>query len=263
MLRSVVSAPRIAPIGLPGPVVELAPAELIFPSSSHHVTWAAAGFRVIEEVGPASSARDGRTPYPIPESLHSAAPRRLASFLAGRGVASAALYQAGFRDREQPIGRLASGAPQWPAGWVGSIAHTDSLCVAAVAESSIVSCLGIDCELMVSQKIASEVGKSIAPELTARRLDAAFADFPYALTAAFAAKESLYKALFPEVGAFFGFEAAEVESMDAEAGMLRLRLTQALSPRLPAGRVFECRWVVQRDHVIAVVEVTSLGATTP
>ena len=263
MLRSVVSAPRIAPIGLPGPVVQLAPAELIFPRSSGNVTWSAAGFRMLEEVGPASMAGGEGVAFPIPESLLAAAPRRLASFLAGRGVASAALRQAGFRDWDQPIGRLTSGAPQWPVGWVGSIAHTDSLCVSAVAENDAVSYLGIDCELMMSQKIASEVGTSIAPELAARGLDSAFTDFPQAVTVAFAAKESLYKALFPVVGSFFGFEAAEVELVDAAAGILELRLAVPLAPALPAGRAFQCRWVVQRGHVIAAVEVTSSGATTP
>ena len=259
MLRSVVSAPRIAPIGLPGPVVQLAPAELIFPRSSGNVTWSAAGFRVLEGAGLAN----GWAAYPLPEALLTAAPRRLATFLAGRGVAAAALRQAGFRDERQPIGRLASGAPQWPMGWVGSIAHTDELCVAAVAKSDVVSYLGVDCELMMSQKIATEVGKSIAPEMAARGLDSAFSDFPHAMTVAFAAKESLYKALFPSVGAFFGFEAAELESIDAEAGVLQLRLTLALAPALPAGRAFQCRWVVQRDHVIAAIEVTSSGAQTP
>ncbi|MCC6241517.1 MAG: 4'-phosphopantetheinyl transferase superfamily protein [Gemmatimonadaceae bacterium] len=221
------------------------------------MTWSASRYSVVAEQDAAGRAAAASGTYPIPESLRVAVPRRLASFLAGRATASAALCTAGCGDWHRSVSRAESGAPLWPTGWVGSISHTDALCVSAVAKQSLVSCLGVDCELIMSEKIAEEVVHSIAPELRALPREGGLSSLPFAVTLAFAAKEALFKALFPMVGEFFGFEAAYVERMDADGGELLLRLSVALSQDLPAGRAFVCRWTVFEGHVIALVEVTS------
>src|ERR1700748_3099431 len=45
-----------------------------------------------------------------------------------------------------PIPKAPSGAPLWPRGIVGSLAHDRAVAVAAVARAADVSCLGIDIE---------------------------------------------------------------------------------------------------------------------
>jgi enterobactin synthetase component D len=60
----------------------------------------------------------------------------------------------------------------------------------------------------------------------------------FALTVAFSAKESLFKALFPHVGCRFGFDAACVTDYAPAAGTIGLALTRSLAPRLPAGQPF-------------------------
>jgi enterobactin synthetase component D len=182
----------------------------------------------------------------IPEALAAAAPRRLRTYAAGRLAAAAALAALGDRDIEpSAIGREASGAPRWPVGTVGSIAHTDDLAVAVVADSRDVALLGVDLEMPLGEATALEVHQSIAPECPTEsslvaRAPAAMG-FPLALTLVFSAKEVLYKALAPRVGQFFGFEAAECVRIDALPGVVTLQLTTDLPGGFVAGDRFAVR----------------------
>ena len=73
------------------------------------------------------------------------------------------------------------------------------------------------------------------------------------LTVLFSAKESIYKCLFPEVRAYFGFEAAwleRVEPVDSSAGRFVARLTGPLGSDLPAGLMLRGRFVCLDDVVV-------------
>ena len=72
---------------------------------------------------------------------------------------------------------------------------------------------------------------------------------PELVTALFSAKETLFKALYPSVGRFFGFEAATL-SEPPKASSLTLRLTEPLGANLPAGRCFDIRVQFATDHVL-------------
>lgn len=82
------------------------------------------------------------------QSLGSAGDFRVREFAAGRWHARCALAKLGLGDVVLP--RRSDGAPSWPAGIVGSIAHT--VCegriyaIAAVARSNAVIALGVDVE---------------------------------------------------------------------------------------------------------------------
>lgn len=201
--------------------------------------WALAHFAEVP------TADDGRR-LTLPASLAAAAPRRLHTFAAGRVVAAAALSALGHPAVEPSvIGREPSGAPRWPAGVVGSIAHTDTLAVAVVADAHDVALLGADVEAPLGEATAREVHHSIAPECPT---EDALADrvhttmpFPLALTLVFTAKEALYKALAPRVGQFFGFEAAECVGIDALPGVVALQLTTDLPGGFVAGDRFAVR----------------------
>jgi enterobactin synthetase component D len=194
-------------------------------------------------------------PHRVPDALARAVPRRCAAFAAGRLAAEAALLAAGCSPHDTHIGRLATGAPQWPAGFVGSIAHTDTHVLATVATAPPVRGVGVDLEAPLSDAVAAEVGPSVAPEL--RDPDAVARvwqgetppAFPDALTLVFTAKEALYKALAPRVGRFFGFEAAECVAITGSG--VSLRLTGALDGGFAAGDTFDVR--IARDEAVGLV----------
>lgn len=100
----------------------------------------------------------------------------------------------------KPIVRSAAGAPLWPAGLVGSLAHDDHFAVAAVARVSSFSALGIDVEpaeplpadVASIVRMAGDVTDGVEESLASRAL--------------FSAKEAVYKAVFPRDGIILGYE---------------------------------------------------------
>ncbi len=166
-----------------------------------------------------------------PAGLQRWAPKRQAEFLAGRYCAARALVRAG-----QPGHQVAVGPnrePLWPPGWRGAITHTRQHAIAVVASS--VDGLGIDLEAIMDAREAGECAPTIvnASELALGR--AAGLDLPTLVTLCFSLKESIFKALYPQVGRYFGFEAAELVSLEPAAGSWSARLTAPLTARLPAG----------------------------
>jgi 4'-phosphopantetheinyl transferase EntD len=97
------------------------------------------------------------------------------------------------------------GAPQWPAGAVGSMTHCSGFRAAAVADSSQVRTIGIDAEPHerlpegVLGMVARPEEAAMVDELNAIRPDTHWDRL------LFSAKEAVYKAWFPLTGEWLGF----------------------------------------------------------
>jgi 4'-phosphopantetheinyl transferase EntD len=125
-----------------------------------------------------------------------------------RIVARALLERLGEAPASLP--RSITGAPAWPAGIVGSLAHDETMAAAAVARAIEVSALGIDIEPnqplpddLVTVVATPSERRSYRPELLgSRRL--------------FVAKEAVFKATFPLDAVFLDFHDVEV---DFDAGV--------------------------------------------
>lgn len=128
--------------------------------------------------------------------LERAGRQRLAEFRAGRCAARNALAQLGAHVRAIP--RLASGAPAWPKGIVGSISHCENLAIAVVARASRVAQLGFDMEADsplepdLVDRVCGPGELTADPRMAASRIDEA--------KLAFVAKEAWYKAIHPRTG---------------------------------------------------------------
>jgi enterobactin synthetase component D len=189
----------------------------------------------------------------LPPQLAGAAPRRISSYLAGRYCANRAMGSAGHPVPIPDVARGSSGGPIWPVGWTGSISHTDGTCVAVCGEKRVVSSLGVDCEQIVSLKVGTEIASIVAPEVSNGSAALGGLDLPVALTLAFSAKEALYKALFEQVGHFFGFEAAELVRISPNDRTLELQLVSDLTTRLRRGLRFTLRYTRTKDLVITAL----------
>lgn len=173
--------------------------------------------------------RDLQALPPLPDieaaAVRSAAPARRTQFAAARSAARTALLKLGASP--QAIPRADSGAPLWPAGIVGSLAHSEHWALACVAQSGHWQALGVDIEPR-------------AP-LTAEARD-------YVLTASeressgeqgrllFCAKECLHKCLHPLSGLTLEFDEVAVQLRGAGFDYRPLsdraqRLLQGLSLR--------------------------------
>ena len=182
----------------------------------------------------------------LPERLASAVLERRAHYLAGRFCARAVLTAL---EPQLASFALESGEqrePLWPAQVVGSITHTRGFAAAAVGRRDAYRGIGIDIERWMKPEAPGTIGRRVAfgDELAAA-VDATGWPAHEALTLLFSAKESVYKALFPTVGRYFGFAEARVTVDPGSRGLgFRVHLTSTLAPDLPEGAALDGR--VQR-----------------
>ena len=149
-------------------------------------------------------------------------------------------------------------APRWPEGVVGSITHCDGYRGAAVAWAREVATVGIDAEPHEPLPDGILARISLPPERE-RLAELAGADPAVRWDRLlFCAKEATYKAWFPLMRAWLGFEQAEV-SIDPARGSFASRLLVP-GPQV-AGRelqAFDGRWVVH-DGLVATAIAVQLG----
>jgi 4'-phosphopantetheinyl transferase EntD len=112
---------------------------------------------------------------------------------------------------ECAIPRAASGAPVWPTGVVGSLAHDDRIAVATVGMSRDVGALGIDVE----------PAECLPPELldlvTTPKERVNIGDDPFRGRLLFAAKEAVYKAVHPLDQTFLEHHDVQIDLADRKA----------------------------------------------
>jgi len=185
---------------------------------------------------------------PLADCVRNAVGKRKAEYLAGRYLAGLLL------ERHALPTHLASGAhrqPLWPEGWTGSITHTRDAAVVALGHASQVAALGIDLEPWISDGLAGDIHASIIDREEAAALDAW--PFSEALTLAFSAKESVFKALYPNVGRHFDFSAARITALDTRRSVLSVEIRQPLSARVMPGLRLEARYCRGSQGVFTAV----------
>jgi len=173
---------------------------------------------------------------PFPDSLINAVVKRQAEYLAGRYMAINALKIMGRNIFDIPTGKHRS--PIWSEGVVGSITHTHSTAFCAVAFIKDVQYLGIDYENWLPPDTIEQIRGSILnsnEEILLRRCKMGIEK---AFTLAFSAKESLFKALYPSVGYYFDFMAAEITYVSVRSKKFELKLKQQLTPSLSVGKTY-------------------------
>ena len=177
--------------------------------------------------------------------LANAGRKRKAEHLAGRIAAAHALP-----DHTVP-GIGPSGEPLWADGVSGSITHcgTQAMAVAVRHPDALV---GIDCEAILPDREAREIQDGIIDAQEAMCLTRSGYPFALALTLAFSAKESLFKALFPTARCYMGFDCARVTALNQQ--------TIALTLSLPAGRYqqekcFSLAWQRVNGEVYTMIVV--------
>ena len=93
---------------------------------------------------------------------------------------------------------------------------------------SIIDTFGIDVEQILDKSVALDIGTQIHNGSELRELTThGFLD-EVATTLIFSAKESFFKAVFTEVGEYFGFECARVVKNVPECKLRKLRTSPAI-----------------------------------
>ena len=121
---------------------------------------------------------------------------------AARIVARELLYRLGHVQRA--VTKSASGAPIWPRGLVGSLAHDAEIAVAAIAKRCEYLGLGIDVE--PAESLEPDLLELIATATERAMIQ----NDPLHGRLLFAVKEAVYKAVYPEDGLFLDHHDVEV-----------------------------------------------------
>jgi 4'-phosphopantetheinyl transferase EntD len=171
------------------------------------------------------------------QAIANAVGKRQREFITARACARAALARLGLPPT--PILRGEQGAPQWPAGVVGSITHCAGYRACAVARRAEVVTIGLDAE--PHGPLPDRVLGTVASDQEQARLAELSAAVPgvHWDRLLFSAKESVYKAWYPLTGRWLGFGDAAVD-FSPESGRFSARI---LLPDAPVNG-FNGRWLV-------------------
>ena len=142
-------------------------------------------------------------------TMSGAVPAALRASGAARSAARAMLAAAGLPEAELP--RTATGAPRWPAGFIGSLAHDDAFAVAVVAPRGVCAGVGIDVEPALPLPLDLIDRIATPAERLWLRGDAVAARLLFCI------KEAVYKASHPLDGQFLDHHDVEVAADLASA----------------------------------------------
>jgi 4'-phosphopantetheinyl transferase EntD len=170
-----------------------------------------------------------------------ARPSRQWEFASGRWLARRLLGSLGHA--EAPILRAEDRSPVWPDGIVGSITHSGTQCVVALARASIVRAIGLDLEPDAPVKDGLD-------RLVCRDEERAFLESPdpdegsRRCRVVFSVKEAVYKAFYPTTRRVWGFQEVGV-SIDLAREAFVARLPPDAGLVEVAGRVHRRRgWIL-------------------
>jgi 4'-phosphopantetheinyl transferase EntD len=165
-------------------------------------------------------------------------PSRRREYLAGRLAARAALQRL---DCEAPTVGMIDGVPVWPAACCGSISHSGGLAVAIAGGCPPWQALGIDVELLLSERRHRVVGRVMSAE---EELAAGQSADPWVWTRAWAAKEAGYKCC-SALGFDFALEALVPIWHEANRGVMAVLIDdQLIQLDLVSRAVGDLIWVL-------------------
>jgi 4'-phosphopantetheinyl transferase EntD len=179
---------------------------------------------------------------------------RRSEFATARRCARVALAKLGLPP--VPIVPGLRGAPQWPAGVVGSITHCAGYRASAVARSRDIITIGLDAE--PHDTLPHGVLAAVASADERARLAVLTGAVPYVHwdRLLFSAKESVYKAWFPLTNRWLGFEDAHVDLHPVDGTFTARLQVEGLTAddAVPGG--FEGRWIVSGGLIITIIVVS-------
>lgn len=166
-------------------------------------------------------------------AIATAVPSRQFEFATGRVLARKLLAEFGAPDFA--LGRDDDRVPRWPDGFVGSISHSGSLCVAAVARASAFAGIGLDLE--PDEPVDSDIERVVCRDGEHDWVGAVTGDDRgRRRRIVFSVKEAVYKAFYPRTREFWSFQDVTV-SIDLERGRYRAELPESAGVATAEGRI--------------------------
>lgn len=187
----------------------------------------------------------------LPYGLQAASKKRQAEFLAGRIAAQHALRR--FGCPEVQVGRADDGQPLWPAAVTGSISHHTAVACCVVAATQDYCLLGVDVEQYMPADVAHATQALILQTGELEWLAHAALPLQGLVSLIFSAKESLYKALYPQVRRYFDFLDASIKALDFATAKFVIGLDTQLNQQFEAGSTYTGIFLLRQQEVLTLV----------
>jgi 4'-phosphopantetheinyl transferase EntD len=187
----------------------------------------------------------------FPTHLVNAVAKRRAEYLAGRYLARLVLEKLGYGDFTLLRGEDC--APLWPPGIAGTISHNVDTALCAAHREQGTGGIGIDVETPMPAQKAEELWRGIISEDEYLWLRQQPQAFEQRLTLVFSAKESLFKALYPQVRRYFDFLDARITQLDMRQQTFQLELLKTLTPQCRAGRCFNGHFLLGNQVLTTLI----------
>ena len=161
-----------------------------------------------------------------PPAMIKASSKRQAEYFAGRYLAAEAM--ASYDIHNFKLIADANRCPLWPSSLVGSITHTNNYAACIAANKADIAAIGIDAQDILSDERAERLQSRIIDSAETRIISQSEPSAALGLSLCFSAKEAIYKALYPRIQQYFGFNAAKLHSIDIAANTLSFRFDPGL-----------------------------------
>lgn len=182
---------------------------------------------------------------PCPPTIQRAARKRQAEYLASRWLVREIAALCGVD--EFILTNDENRAPCWPAAFTASLSHTSGL-VFALADTQK-RAAGIDVEHWMNLEVAEETSNILMDEAEKQLLSSLSLPCAQATTLLFSLKESLYKALWPEVRHYIDFLQVRLVALDEQQHTATLQLEETFSARYSRSTRFEAHYALTRQCV--------------
>ena len=185
----------------------------------------------------------------LPAHLQQAVSNRRAEYLASRMLVRSVMAEMGIPDFI--LNNAPDRSPCWPAGIQASLSHSAGVVVVAATRQSCA--VGVDVEQIMPETTANEMAGLLMNAQEQELLWSLPVTFGAAATLLFSLKESVYKALWPQLHQPMDFLQAALVSVDCARQRATLRLTQHFSERFPAGTLLQATFLWRENLVMTQV----------
>lgn len=191
----------------------------------------------------------------LPDTIKKSVPKRRAEFLAGRLAAQHALRSAGSYNYHVPIG--IQRVPVWPIPYIGSITHSNEIAICVLSRDNQLLGVGIDLERVITLELIETIHHTIISEPEYNYIKSLSIPLNIAITIAFSAKESFFKAAYSSVNDFFDFNAVSIIEIHpgSQESTFVLVVEHQLSNKLPRGHHIKGHFWFENDVVITLLSV--------
>lgn len=187
--------------------------------------------------------------------IRSSVRKRQAEYFSGRYLARMAMGLLFQQSVSQcpPILTGTNREPLWPQNTFGAVTHSNELAMVVIGESSAVGGLGIDCEQWLTPAMSHEIANQIHQPAEQQHLLLNGFSAQEATTLLFSAKESLFKALYPQIKQYFGFEQAFLHQHLSQTQQLIIRLKPEFANQHNVPRNYLIQYQKDKHHVTTLL----------